>query len=155
MVDPKLVGSRLTVRRNYAVLPPESRVNSLLPGWSGAQVNILASPALGADFAQYMLTLEAGGGAAQTLDEDLEAFFFVVSGGVTLRSGGADHRLEAGGFAYLAPGSDFGLQAAAPSRVLWLKKVFETCGDLLPPSCFGHERDVKGEIYLGIERLLL
>jgi (S)-ureidoglycine aminohydrolase len=155
MGNPKLVVSRLAVGRNFAVLPPESWVNSVLPGWSATQVNILAAPALGADFAQYMLTVEPGGGAAESLEEDIEAFFYVLSGGISLRAGGAEHGLAPGGFAYLAPGSEFTLKATAQARVLWLKKVYETHADLSPKSVFGNEQDVRGGIYMGNDRLLL
>ena len=120
-----LVGSRAVVERNYAILPPEGIPESVLPEWSGTAARVLAAPAMGARFAMYQLDLAAGGGSEHAAPEGVEAFFFVASGECRLDLGGKAHALKTGGFAYLRPGARFKLAAAGPSRVFWLKKLYE------------------------------
>src|SRR5438876_4388784 len=154
---PKLVGSRVVVRPNYAVLPPEGWVLSVLPGWGSTEATILAAPALGAKFVQYMLTIAKGGGAEDSLGPGIEAFFHVLEGEIELELEPGSHRLSAGGFAYLEPGASFRVSGASarPARVLWLKKRYEALGEALPSSLAGNEIDIKGDIYMGIDGLLL
>jgi len=150
-----LVTSRVVVTPNFAILPPEGMPESVLPGWEATAARILAAPAMGANFAYYQLDLQPKGGAAQALDEDLEAFFYVENGEVTLGVNGVEHTLSAGGFAYLSPGSTFKLAAKQPSRLQWVKKVYEPIEGKRPADVVGNERDVKGEPFLEIAELKL
>src|SRR6266516_1139179 len=150
-----LVGSRAVEERNFAILPPEGIPESVLPAWSGTACRVLASPAMGAGFAMYLLDLAPGGGSTQTLLEDVEAFFYLVSGAAQLEAGGRPHALGAGHFAYLKPGSRFKLAATTKSRVLWLKKVYEPLDSRRPADLIGDEAGVKGAPFMGVEELLL
>src|SRR5262245_49510974 len=111
MAQQGLVGSRVVVERNFAILPPEGIPESVLPEWSGATARILTAPAMGARFAQYRLDLAPGGGASLSLPAPLQAFFYVLEGEAQLELDGLAHGLGAGGFAYLKPGSRFRLTA--------------------------------------------
>ena len=151
-----LVGSRVVVKRNYAILPPEGIPESVLPEWNGTAARILAAPALGARFAEYRLDVAKGGGTRQTLAPGIETFFYVLEGRATLELGGRTHDLAPGGFAYLGPGPTFALGApSGPARLLWLKKAHEPFGDRAPRDVIGNERDVKGEPFMEIAELLL
>lgn len=149
------VTSRVVVERNYAILPPEGIPESALPEWHGAAARILAAPAIGARFAQYLLELQPGGGSDQKLDPRIEAFFFVIDGAVDLTASHRNHTLKAGGFAYLRPGSEFNLSAKSASRVLWLRKSYAPWGPRGPEDVFGNEADVKGEPFMNVSELLL
>jgi (S)-ureidoglycine aminohydrolase len=156
MAQQGLVSSRVVVERNYAVLPPEGIPESVLPDWSDTAARILTAPAMGAAFVQYRLDLKAGGGARQMLPESLEAFFFVLEGGAQLDLNGQGHTLDAGGYAYLAPGSRWALSAESQGvSLLWLKKKFEPWGEAPPEDMVGNERTMPGETYMGIEGLIL
>jgi (S)-ureidoglycine aminohydrolase len=156
MAQQGLVGSRVVVERNFAILPPEGIPESVLPEWTGTAARILAAPPLGARFVQYLLDLSPGGGATQELDSSLQAFFYVLAGRVRLDLNGQGHSLEPGGFAYLSPGSRFGIAASGgPARVLWLKKAYEPWGPAMPVDRVGDERKLAGETYMGIEGLIL
>ncbi len=156
MAQQGLVGSRVVVERNYAVLPPENIPESVLPDWSDTAARILTAPAMGAAFVQYRLDLKAGGGAGMTTPERLEGFFFVLEGSVQLDLNGQGHTLEVGGYAYLAPGSRFAMSAGSKgASLLWLKKKFEPWGETLPEDVVGDERRMPGETYMGIEGLIL
>jgi (S)-ureidoglycine aminohydrolase len=150
-----LVTSRVVVARDHAILPPEGIPESTLPEWRETGVRILAAPAMGARFAQYLLDVRAGGGSEQALRAGIETFFYVLEGGVTLEAGGRRHALGSGGYAYLKPGSRFALSAKAPARVLWLKKVYQPFGSKGPEDVVGEEASVKGEPFMEVAELLL
>ncbi len=155
MAEQGLVGSRAVVERNYALLPPEGIPESVLPEWTDAAARVLAAPALGARFAQYLIALAAGGGTQQGLAPHVESFVYVLDGNVAFDLNGLGHRLGPGGFAYLTPGSRFGIQATAAARLLWLKKAYEPFGTKRPHEVIGNEQGVAGEAYLGMPALVL
>jgi (S)-ureidoglycine aminohydrolase len=150
-----LVGSRAVVKRNYAILPPQGIPESVLPEWTGTAARVLAAPAMGARFAMYLLDLAPGGGSAQPLPEGVEAFFYVIAGECRLDLGGRATALGPGRFAYLHPGSRFKLTATAQSRVIGLKKIYETLDSHHPADVIGDEAKVKGEPFMGVQELLL
>lgn len=149
-----LVGSRAVVERNYAILPPQGIPESVLPEWTNTAARVLASPAMGARFAMYLLDLAPGGGSAHPLPEDVEAFFYVIAGECRLDVG-RPQALTPGGFAYLHAGARFKLDASARSRVIWLKKVYEAFDARRPADVLGNEAHVKGEPFMGVPELLL
>lgn len=150
-----LVGSRVVVHRRYAILPPEGVPESVLPGWDTTSARILAAPAMGAAFVQYLLELGAGGGGDHQLAERVEAFFYVLDGEATLARGSRTHTLAAGGYAYLVPGSAFTLRAARGARLLWLKKTYVPLAGHAPGEVIGKESTVQGEPFMGKPELLL
>jgi (S)-ureidoglycine aminohydrolase len=150
-----LVLSRAVVRRDYAILPPEGVAPSVLPEWRETVAKVLAAPAMGARFAQYLLELAPGGGSRQTLPGPIEAFFYLLDGRIELEASGARQVLEPGGFAYLAPGGSFQVKAASASRLLWLKKRYRPWGDARPRDRMGRESEVPAETYQGIDGLVL
>ena len=57
----KLVGNtRTSVRRDHAMIAPDSHVRSPLPGWDGTEGVVLISPHMGARFTQYLAYLKDG-----------------------------------------------------------------------------------------------
>jgi (S)-ureidoglycine aminohydrolase len=150
-----LVVSRAVVRRNYAILPPEGMATSVLPEWRDTVARVLAAPAMGARFAQYMLEVAPGGGTQHALREGVQMFLFVLDGQVELELNGKSHSLVAGGFAYGKPGTRFALRAASATRLLWLKKAYVAFERTHPADLVGNETKMPGGTYMGIEGLLL
>jgi (S)-ureidoglycine aminohydrolase len=146
-----LMWSRAVVTRNYAILPPEGVAPSVLPEWQDTTARVLAAPAMGARFAEYLLEIGRGGGSRQTLRKGIEAFFYVLEGRLELDANGSGKALEPGGFAYLQPGSRFTARATEPTRMLWLKKSYQSFGDTTPYDVFGNESRLSGETYHGID----
>lgn len=133
-------------------MPLEGYPPSKLPAWPGVEARILASPALGAEFAQYLLNIPAGKGAKVPSDGRLETFFYVLSGEGSLTVDGGKYRLTSGGFALVPANSGYEWTASADSAVLMLKKAYETvAGVALPPLVVKNEADVPAEVYLGDE----
>ena len=137
-VPPGAIGhNRAVVEHNFAFIPPEGVLKSRLPAWKSTTVRFLAAPALGAGFAQYMLEIEPSGGTAGPIAVDLQHFFYVVAGGVEIRiESNAPVSLTAGGFAYVSPAVSFDVRcdAAAPARILALKKRYETVDGIVTPA---------------------
>ena len=72
------------VRPRYALLPLEGFPPSKLPAWPGSEARVLAAPALGAEFVQYLLNVPTGRGTEHAADSQIETFFYVLSGEVRL-----------------------------------------------------------------------
>ena len=149
-----LVWSRARVERDWALLPPEGVAESVLPEWRQTVCRIFAAPAMGARFAQYDLAIAAGGGTEHKLADGLQAFLYVLEGRVRCDVNGNGQELEAGGYAYMKPGSRFAVSADAPARLLWLKKAHRPHGSA-PHDVFGDERKMPGETYMGLEGVIL
>lgn len=145
-----MITSRAVVRSTYALIPRSSitdNVRSNLPGWKATRCWILAAPAmgLGTAFVQYLIYLDEGGGCAQPeFEKGVESFLFILDGKADLQVGGRKTLLTGGGFAFIPPDTEWSIQNAGPAtaKLLWLRKVFETCGDLKPKLIVGQEQDV-------------
>lgn len=146
----QLLSSRTRVKPRYALLPLEGIPFSRLPEWPRAQVRVLAGPALGAGFVEYLVDLPAGESGQHKADGGIEFFLYVLSGAVTLAADGRDSALEEGGFALLPPTSDFRVTARTPSTFLLLRKRYqESAGIPLFRTITGNQADVRGDIYCG------
>ncbi len=146
----QLLGSRTRVTSRYAVLPLEGIPYSRLPEWPQSPVRVLAGPALGAGFAQYLLELETGHFGSHSADRRIEFFFYVLSGRLSLAIDGRDHLLEDGGYALVPPSADFRASATAPTRLLLLRKAYEQAPGITPGGIVvGNQSSVKGSVYCG------
>jgi (S)-ureidoglycine aminohydrolase len=141
----QLLFSRTRVKPRYALLPLEGIPFSKLPGWPAAQVRVLAAPALGAQFVEYVLDLPAGATGSHAADGQIETFFSVLSGSLTLTVDGKAQALREGGFALVPPASSFTATAAEPTSLLLLRKRFEPApGVPVYKALYGNQAEVKG-----------
>src|SRR4029453_14235674 len=94
----QLVHSRARLRPRFALFPLEGFPPSRLPGFEGCEARILASPALGAQFLQYLIDLPAARDGALRPDARVETFYYLMSGAAMLSS---RTELRAGSFGLL------------------------------------------------------
>lgn len=143
----QLVHARTRVRRRYALMPLEGFPASRLPSWPDAQVKVLAAPALGANFTQYLIEPPSKSKGWLGKGEGLETFYFVLSGKGQL-SGQASQALAPGGFGLLPPGTSAEVVAGDALRLLVLQKRYEPAPkiELFAP-LFGNEAQVKKEVW--------
>jgi (S)-ureidoglycine aminohydrolase len=113
--------ARTTVRRDHAVIAPETHVAGPVPGWSGAEHVQLVAPAMGARFSMALVAMSAGGAAGPPAAGCGRALY-VLEGALALEAGGRAERLGPGGYAYLPPGHEGALRATEPSRVCVIDK---------------------------------
>ena len=152
----ELLHGRTRVRSRYALMPLDGFPTSRLPQWRGAEARVLAAPALGANFAEYKIDLQPGGGTSQQHDGITETFAYVLDGQVNLTVGQQRETLTGGGFAFVPPAASFSIEAPRPASLLVLRKRYEPApGVEAPPPVIGYQSNVRGEVYLGNEHARL
>jgi (S)-ureidoglycine aminohydrolase len=140
----QLVHSRARVAQRYALFPLEGFPLSRLPSWPDAEVRVLAAPALGANFVQYLIDLPAGKRGQFASDGRLETFYYVLSGSGQLR----DRVLTPGSFGLVSPYDSFAFTCTDKTRLLVLRKVYEPAPNTaLFKSYHGQESHVRAEVW--------
>lgn len=144
-IPPGIVGhNRTMVTPHYAVMPPVGILESRLPGFEKTKIHFHTSPAMGANFAQALLAIEAGGGTPAPIADGLEHFFFITEGEAEITAAGQARHFDAGGFAYVAAGEPYAVRAAGgAAKAIWIKRPYRAAAGIAPrASFFGHRRDV-------------
>ena len=147
----ELFGStRDVVKERYALRTPSGFVPSHLPGWSNGVCIIQISPAMGADFCQFLITLESSG-EGRGHSGATEYFVYVLQGKCAVKLGGASHALTTGSYAFIPPESEFHFSGAAKgTQLLMFQKKFQPlAGVKTPAALVGHEKDIPGNPFLG------
>ncbi|MDB6128090.1 MAG: hypothetical protein JWM35_1986 [Verrucomicrobia bacterium] len=148
---PELFGdTRAHLSARHALLTAGNRVNSTVPGITGATTIILINEAMGAKFAQLLVTFQSGGRAALP-GSDVQTFGYIATGGATVEIGDAKKKLGAGGFFYAPAGQDWSLTTpkAGTEVTLFQKKYVPLPGTAKPAAILGHASDVQGKPFLG------
>ncbi len=130
----------------YMLLPRSNRVEHCLPIFEGVDVQVLASPGLGANFVQHELLVQPNGGTKAPVTEQLEHFMYVLEGQVTFELEGKKHQLVDGGFCWLPPQATFQLnnQGEETARLTWIQRKYEKIdGVAIPDPVVANEKDVK------------
>ena len=136
--------NRGVVTPQYSVMPPEGILPSRLPDFEKTTVRFQTSPEMGARFAQILLEIEPGGGTTVGRDDELEHFFYLLSGSVTIEIGESDNELIPHGYAYVPPGVRYGIRNYdEPSRLLWIKRPYDAIDVPVPGPIVGHRDDVE------------
>jgi (S)-ureidoglycine aminohydrolase len=147
----ELFGStRTVVKSRYALLTPDGFVPGNLPGWKNATVIANISPAMGAQFSQYQITLgpnSRGDGNTGVF----EHFVYVLAGKCSSDIGGKKINLLAGGYLFIPPATNFHYGAAAKgTQLLIFQKKYELlAGAQKPEFLHGHEKTIPGRPFLG------
>lgn len=147
----QLLTGRAVFTEAYAVIPHgvlRDIVTSYLPFWEKTRAWVIARPLSGFSetFSQYIMEIEPGGGSDRPEpDPGAQGVLFVMDGEVTLTVEGAAHRMLAGGYAYLPPGSTWSLRntGAAPCGFHWVRKLYERVDGIDMPEAFvRNEQDI-------------
>src|SRR5688572_10593177 len=145
--------TRTAIKSRYALITPDSFVPSQLPGWKGAVVVVNISPAMaGPRFTQLHVTLEKEAVGEGNTGAN-EYFIYVIEGTGTILLGDKRHRLETGSYVYLPPDRDLQIKSnGPPMKLLVFQKPYEAMkGVAAPATLVKHEREVKGQPFLGNE----
>jgi len=152
----QLVHDRTRVRSRWALLPLEGFPASRLPEWFDTEARVLASPALGAKFVQYLLDVAPEGGARHIADNAVESFFYCLAGEASLQLSEGRTVLTEGAFAFIPHTSEFRLKATTATKLIWLRKTFEPAQGVPEPApIFGNERNIQPQPFLGNEHARL
>ena len=148
---PELFGhTRARIAARHALITPENHVPSSVPGVSRARAVALISPAMGAGFAQVLLTFEANGSASAPAG-DLETFGYVMNGSVRARVGDQAKKLAVGGYFYSPAGLAWSLESPAVDTqvTLFQKKYAPLHVATRPAAVLGDASKVAGSPFLG------
>jgi (S)-ureidoglycine aminohydrolase len=141
----KLVHSRTRVSDRYALLPLEGFPASRLPTWPDATVRVLASPALGAGFVQYLIDLPTGKKGSFPAESQIETFFYVLNGAGKIHSG---PQISPGSFGLIPPGKAVEISATESMSVIMLRKRYEPApGIKLFEPVYGNESSVTRQVW--------
>lgn len=142
--------TRTRVAARHALIAPDGHVKSSVPGLTGASAVILINPAMGAKFAQLLVTFGAGG-RAEFPGNGVETAGYFESGGGTVAIEGRKARCGPGGFFFAPAGAAWSISAPrAGTRVTLFQKTFgPLAGVDAPRAIIGHAADVPGQPFLG------
>lgn len=144
--------TRTVVKGRYALITPDGFVSSNLPGWKNSVAVVNISPAMGARFSQIQITLGKDGvGEGNTGAH--QYFIFVLEGEGSILLPEKRHRLEAGSYIYLPAGTDIQIKSGGTNlRILIFQKNYEPLSGIkMPGTLVSHEREIRGEPFLGNE----
>ena len=142
--------TRTRVAARHALIAPDGHVRSNVPGITGAATVVLINEAMGARFAQILVTFEAGG-AAEIPTGDVETAAYFESGSGVVRIGAAKKKMGAGGFFFAPAGEAWSITTPkAGTRVTLFQKTFVPLpGTPAPQAIIGDAAEVKREPFLG------
>ena len=142
--------TRTRVAARHALIAPDGHVKSVVPGIAGAATIILINPAMGARFAQMLITFEAGG-SATIPGNDVETAGYFETGGGTLAIGERKEKVTAGAFFFAPAGEAWSITAPKKgTRVTLFQKKFQPLAGLATPAAIiGQAADVPGQPFLG------
>jgi (S)-ureidoglycine aminohydrolase len=143
--------TRTRVAARHALIAPDGHVKSVVPGITGAATVILINEAMGAKFAQLLVTFESGGGAECVASEVETAAYFETGGGVLEIEGEKHARCGAGGFFFAPAGKAWRISAPKPgTRVTLFQKKYATLAGLATPrAVVGNATKIAGQPFLG------
>jgi len=138
-------------------MPLEGFPTSRLPSWAGCDVRVLASPALGAQFVQYLIDVPPGQRGDFPPDGQTETFHYVLTGtGQFLNGHGVERGLNPGAFGLTPPERGISITAREPLRLLVLRKRYESAPGIEPyAGHYGRESDVPRQVWADNPRSLL
>ncbi len=143
--------TRTRIATRHALIAPDGHVKSNVPGITGAATVIHISEAMGAKFAQLLVTFETGGRAELPANGVETAGYFETGGGTLAIGREKKKRCAAGAFFFAPAGQAWSI--TAPKRgtrvTLFQKKFVPLAGVVAPKAIIGDASRVKGEPFLG------
>ena len=95
----QLLSTRSVVKKdNFVLLEVDGLVENRIPGYENCDVSILASPEMGASFADYFVSAHAGGKNTGIGGNGIETFLYVVQGEVDVQNADEKATLTEGGY---------------------------------------------------------
>lgn len=142
----------------YAVIPPEGLVKNVVPGLDGCDVSIIASPKLGAGFAQYMIHVPAileKDAIVNGMDE-VEIFMYCMKGKGFWLVDGKKIEIVSGSYIYVPCGKDVTFNSGDNEEmelILYKQKYVVLKDQPLPPVVTGNVNEMEYEKYDGMENV--
>jgi (S)-ureidoglycine aminohydrolase len=148
--------SRSVVESDHAVITGDGFVNSQVPDWDDCEVNVVINEAMGANFCQLLITMEATG-KLKGKTKDAQIFFYVLEGECEVKVEDQNSRLKKGSYIYLPVGKDYLFSKATKgTKIITFHKVYESLeGYSVPEVIINNSRDINQHIYCDDPNLLM
>lgn len=148
--------SSTVVKRDHALITGDGFVNSAIPGWDNCLVNVVIDHAMGADFMQTIITMEAAS-SIEGKTEETQIFFFMVEGSCSLLLEDNKTVLEKGAYVYIPIGMEYAFkEAKGHTRLLTFHKKYSALnGYDIPSPIIGHANHMAPYEYEGDPDLLM
>ncbi len=146
----ELLETRSVIKKdNYVILEPDGLVKNSIPGYENCDVSILGSPAMGASFADYLVTAHADGKNTGIGGNGIESFLYVISGEVSVTGGGEEATLSAGGYIFTPEDSciTFENKSGQDARLYVYRRRYDKLGDLKAHTVVGNANDIAWSEY--------
>ncbi|MGR3378140.1 (S)-ureidoglycine aminohydrolase [Salipiger abyssi] len=143
--------TRSDIRRNHALLTPESHEWITSPDWPGAELAFLISPDMGAKFAMGLVRSAGGLSDIAPAASGIARFVFVLEGSVSFSTG---QSLGTEGYAFLPPEDAATLSTSAGARFVLFEWRFLARGDV-PAPVFGSLGEIDGTPLRGDDWLIV
>src|SRR5689334_22504651 len=130
--------TRTRIAARHALIAPGGHVKSNVPGVTGAATIVVISEAMGAKFAQLLVTFQSGGSADFPANE-VETVGYFETGGAVVTIGEKKQRVSVGGYFFAPAGESASITAPkAGTRVtLFQKKFVPLAGVSAPEAIIG------------------
>jgi (S)-ureidoglycine aminohydrolase len=146
-----LGATRSSLKPDHLLQTPDTFVRTPLPGATGVEFIVHASPQLGARFTQMTAEFASGGTLGPA---PVQRFLYVLTGEIELTVGGKRHLLGPGGYGYLPQDTPYTLAALATSRAALIEKKYQPVANAAPPAVVvGHEAAVTDVPLMGDDSL--
>ena len=151
----ELLTTRSVIKKeNYVLLEPDGLVKNSIPGYENCDVTILGSPAMGAAFADYLVTVKENGKNTGIGGEGLETFLYVLSGEVVVKNADKGRAvLTQGGYIY-SPESNkvsFENRSGREARLYVYKRRYEKIEGYSAFTVVGNANDIPWTEYEGMD----
>jgi len=149
-----LLQTRSIVKKeNYVLLEPDGLVKNSIPGYENCDVTILGSPALGASFADYLVTVRAGGKSPVLGGAGIETFLYVIEGELLVKNDEKEALLTGEGYFY-SPDNlalSFENKSNRTARVFLYKRRYEKAEGYEADTVIGNTKEMPWIPYEGME----
>lgn len=149
-----LLNTRSVVKKeNYVLIEPDGIVKNTIPGYENCDVTILASHAMGATFADYLVTMHEGGKNQSFGGNGLESFIYVEKGIVTAKNADKEETLKEGGYFYSPADKPMSFANAGKqdARLFVYKRRYDAIEGHKAHTAAGNAKDLPWVAYEGME----
>lgn len=149
-----LLNTRSIVKKeNYVLLEPDGLVKNTIPGFENCDVTILGSPAMGATFVDYLVSVHEGGKHPGFGEEGIEVFLYVIEGELKVSNQDKEAHLTKGGYIFSPAGSKVAFSyAGMPNTKVYLyKRRYDKVEGYEAHTVVGNDQDLPWISYEGME----
>ncbi|MDO4787839.1 MAG: (S)-ureidoglycine aminohydrolase [Johnsonella sp.] len=140
-------------KENYVLLEPDGLVKNTIPGFEHCDVTILGSPAMGATFVDYLVSVHEGGKHPGFGEEGIEVFLYVIEGELKVSNKDEEAHLTKGGYIFSPAGSKvaFSYAGTPDTKVYLYKRRYDKIEGYEAHTVVGNDKDLPWISYEGME----